>query len=64
MSLRKFIFVIENDIISDMVFDDAFEKNAFLADKLLNNEIKFVEIPEGFEVEQGWKYENYTFVNP
>ena len=61
MSLRKFLFMVENEVVSDFLFDDRFPLNASFADGIANNSLTMVPIPDGVSVGVDYYYVDGQF---
>jgi hypothetical protein len=56
MSLRKFVFVVEEDVAGFMVMDDSNERNAPLVKALVSGEFDVVIVSDESQIEIGDTY--------
>jgi hypothetical protein len=62
MSVRKFILVVEEDVVTDMTlpYGPKFEHITHA----LSNNPKFIEVPADSEIDQGWVWNGIDFLPP
>ena len=63
--MRKFIFIVDGEVASDLIFEDQgegpkFEGNRMFAAALLSNPV-IMEIPTDSPVKNGWLWDGKDF---
>lgn len=62
MSVRKFILVVGEDIVTDMTMPDVDKFSSYIY--ALSNSPRFVEIPVDSAIDKGWTWDGNNFYPP
>lgn len=64
MTIKKYVFVVDTDVIGSLMFDNAFEKNKKVEDSLTDNSFSIIALSESDDVMTGYTYNGSTFTPP
>lgn len=64
MTVKKYVFIVDTDVIGSLSFENSFEKNKKVEDSLADNSFSIIGLSESDDVMTGYTYNGSTFTPP
>jgi hypothetical protein len=64
MTVKKYVFIVDTDVIGSLSFENSFEKNKKVEDSLADNSFSIIGLSESDDVMVGYTYNGSTFTPP